>query len=287
MVHAKIRHQSPKAVFGGIVKYAIMIFWSLTTIVPLLWVVLNSFKSSEEILLNSLALPKAWSFANYTQVMNYPDVNMLRAFGNSFIISGSVVLLVIIIAGCASFALGRFEVKATKIIMPILTACLLVPSFATVIPNFVTISNLPFIRGGYLAAIIPQTAGNLCFSIIMLTGFMRSLPQELDEAALIDGASIPHIFFRISMPLCKSMLATIAIMVFVWSYNDLFTSLVYISQRQFQPVCVILSMVSNMFGTDYGAMMAAIVVTIIPLLVLYIFSQEQVVAGLTAGAVKG
>jgi raffinose/stachyose/melibiose transport system permease protein len=115
---------------------------------------------------------------------------------------------------------------------------------------------------------------------------MRSLPRELDEAAVIDGVSIPQIFFRIAMPLCKSMFATVAIMVFIWSYNDLFTSLVYIANQRLKPVCVILSMVSNMYGTDYGAMMAAIIITIIPLLILYMFSQEHVVKGLTAGAVK-
>jgi raffinose/stachyose/melibiose transport system permease protein len=115
---------------------------------------------------------------------------------------------------------------------------------------------------------------------------MRALPKELDEAALMDGAGIPWIFFRIAMPLCKSMFATISIMVFIWSYNDLFTSLVYIADQRLKPVCVILSMVSNMYGTDYGAMMAAIIITIVPLFLLYMFSQEQVVKGLTTGAVK-
>lgn len=283
----KSRSVSPKDIFFGFIKYLVLILWSLTTIVPFVWVLVNSFKPSDEILLNSAGLPASLNFVNYITVMNYPDVSIPRAFLNSFIISGSVVVLVVIISGCAAFALGRFEIKARKYILALLTGCLLVPTFATVIPNFVTINALPFTRGTYLAAIIPQTAGNLCFSIILLTGFMRSLPRELDEAALIDGASTLDIFFRISLPLCRSMLATIAIMVFIWSYNDLFTSLVYISQRSLQPICVILSMVSNMFGTDYGAMMAAIMLTLLPLLVLYIFSQEQVVKGLTAGAVKG
>lgn len=268
-------------------KNVLLIFWSLTTFIPLFWVVINAFKPSGDILRNSLSLPKAPDFANFTTIFNYPDVNIPLSFLNSFIISGAVVILVLIVASLASFALGRLRVGYSRYVMSILTACLLVPSFATVIPNFVTISNISFVRGTQLAAIIPQTAGNLCFSIIMLTGFMRSLPAELDEAAIIDGASVPHIFFHISLPLCRSMLSTIAIMVFVWSYNDLFTSLVYISERSKQPICVILSMVSNMFGTDYGAMMAAIVVTILPLLILYVFSQEQVVSGLTAGAVKG
>lgn len=273
--------------FFAVLKYVFLFLWAMTTFVPLFWVLINSFKSSGEILRNSLALPTSLDLENFITIINYPDVNIPRSFLNSFIISGSVVVLVVVIASLAAFALGRMRVRASKYIMAVLTACLLVPSFATVIPNFVTISHLPMVRGTHLAAILPQTAGNLCFSIIMMTGFMQALPMELDEAAVIDGASIPQIFWHISLPLCRSMLATISIMVFIWSYNDLFTSLVYISERSKQPICVILSMVSNMFGTDYGAMMAAIVVTILPLLILYMFAQDQVVNGLTAGAVKG
>lgn len=272
--------------FLSSIKYTVLCLWAMTTILPLLWVLLNSFKPSIEILRNSMALPRSFSFDNFITVMNYPDVNMIRGFRNSFIISGNVVILVSLLSGFAAFALGRFKNKARIPILAVLTGCLLVPSFATVIPNFVTISYIPFLRMTYLAAIIPQTAGNLCFSIILLTGFMRSLPKELDEAALIDGVKIPAIFFKISMPLCKSMFATIAIMTFIWSYNDLLTSMVYLAEQRLKPVNVILLMVSNMFGTDYGALMAAIIVTIIPLVILYMVSQEQVVKGLTAGAVK-
>nr|WP_321261247.1 carbohydrate ABC transporter permease [uncultured Sphaerochaeta sp.] len=270
-----------------ILGYAVLVIWAFSTIVPLVWVVVNSFKSSGEILRNSLALPSGLDFKNYLSITQYPDVNLLRSLGNSFIISGSVVILVVAIASMAAFALGRFRMKATVYVLGLLTAGLLVPSFATVIPNFVTLSYIPFVKGSYFAAIIPQTAGNLCFSIIMMTGFMSSLPNELDEAAIIDGASIPRIFISIAIPLTRSMIATIAVMVFLWSYNDLFTSLVYIAKQTQKPVCVILSMVSNMFGTDYGAMMAAILVTILPPMGLYMVAQEQVVSGLTAGAVKG
>ncbi len=287
MASRVIRKHDSLYILIQILKFAVLIFWALTCIVPLLWVLINSFKPSGEILRNSMAFPADPGLGNFKTIMTYPDVNLLRAFGNSIVISGSTVILVVVIASMASFALGRFSVKAVPVILAILTACLLVPSFATVIPNFVTLSMIPFVKNSYLAAIIPQTAGNLCFSIIMMTGFMKSLPRELDEAALMDGAGAWTIFARISVPLCRSMISTIAIMVFIWSYNDLFTSLVYISKQTMKPVCVILSMVSNMFGTDYGAMMAAIVVTILPPLALYAVAQEQVVSGLTAGAVKG
>ena len=278
-----IKHLSARNCVVQILKFALLIGWALTCIIPLLWVFMNSFKSSGEILRSSMSVPSSLEFVNYKTLIGYPDVNLIKAFFNSIIISGSTVVLVIAIASMASFALGRFKLMIASVIL----ACLLVPAFATVIPNFVTMSKIPFVKGSYLAAIIPQTAGNLCFSIIMMTGFMKSLPEELDEAALIDGAGVWTIFSKISVPLCRSMISTIAIMVFIWSYNDLFTSLVYISRQSMKPVCVILSMVSNMFGTDYGAMMAAITITIIPPLVLYAIAQEQVVSGLTAGAVKG
>ena len=275
-----------KELAAAVLKYVILISWALTTIIPLLWVFVNSFKTSEEIVKNGVALPSAIQFNNYKTIMSYPDLSMSRAFLNSFIISGSVVVGVVLVAGLAAFALGRFRFQWTRYADAVLIACLLVPSFATMIPNFVTISKLP-IRGTHAAAIIPQIAGNLCFSITLLTGFMRSLPDELDEAAIMDGATPIYVFSRITMPLFKPMFSTVGIMVFIWSYNDLLTSMVYLSQRSKRPVCVILSMVSNMFGTDYGSMMAAIIVTIVPLLILYVISQEQVIKGLTAGAVKG
>lgn len=275
-----------KELAAAVLKYVILISWALTTIIPLLWVFVNSFKTSEEIVKNGVALSSAIQFTNYKTIMSYPDLSMSRAFLNSFIISGSVVVGVVLVAGLAAFALGRFRFQWTRYADAVLIACLLVPSFATMIPNFVTISKLP-IRGTHAAAIIPQIAGNLCFSITLLTGFMRSLPDELDEAAIMDGATPIYVFSRITMPLSKPMFSTVGIMVFIWSYNDLLTSMVYLSQRSKQPVCVILSMVSNMFGTDYGSMMAAIIVTIVPLLILYVISQEQVIKGLTAGAVKG
>ena len=272
-----------KITLRGGVLYAILFIWLLIT---LLWVFLNSFKSSEEILLNGVSLPKSINFTNYLTIFSYPDVNLLRSFLNSFIISGSVVLGVLVLGGLAAFGLGRFESKVGKVIDALMVACLLVPSFATMIPNFVTVSSLP-IRNTYLAVIVPQIAGNLCFAIVLLSSFMKSLPNELDEAAIIDGASVFQVLKNITVPLTKPMFATVGIMVFIWSYNDLVTSLVYISDQKLKPICVILTMVSNMHGTDYGAMMAAICITIIPVLILYIMSQEMVVKGLTAGSVKG
>lgn len=275
-----------RAGLRGVFLYALLIFWALLTIIPLVWVFINSFKTSNDILLSSLSLPEHWTWDNYIVMATYPDMNLLVAFKNSMIICGGVVLGVLVGAGFAAFALGRFDHSYNKYINALLSGCMLVPAFSTLIPNFVLISASP-LRGTQGAVILPLIASNMSFSTLLLTGYVRSLPRELDEAAIIDGASVMQVFTRIILPLTKPMMATVATMTFIWTYNELLLSLVYLPTRNLQPVSVILSLVSNMYGTDYGAMMAAICLTIIPVLILYVLGQEQVVKGLTAGSVKG
>lgn len=274
------------AAVRAVLLYGILIVWACAAIVPMVWVFINSFKESTDILKNSIMLPKHWTLENYITMANYPDMSLVRAFRNSVIISGGVVFGVVLCAGFAAYSITRFANKFTVIVSVVFNAVLLVPSFSTLIPNFVTISASPF-RGTYFAVILPLIASNMSFSTLLLTGYMNSVPRELDEAAIIDGAGPMQIYWRIIWPLSIPMYSTIATMVFIWSYNDLLTSLTYLSTRKMQPVSVILSMVSSMAGTDYGAMMAAIFFTMLPLLILYVILQEQVVKGLTAGSVKG
>ena len=284
------KHYSGKdklvAFFRSFFCYALLIFWATTTILPLLWVFINSFKPSDAIILNSFALPEFFDISNYVTMMTYPGFNFFIALRNSGVISVSVVTGVAIFSTFAAFALGRINTVFNKYVTTLLVICLMVPTFATLIPNFVLISNTPM-RGTYLAVILPQIATNMSFATLLSTGYLRSLPKELDEAAIIDGANIWQIFWKIIWPLSIPMIATLSIMVFIWSYNDLLTPLVYLPTRSLQPVSVVLAMVSTMFGTDYGALMAAIIITIIPLFILYLIASEQVVKGLTVGAVKG
>lgn len=286
----KYHYETPQDRFMAAVRavllYGILIVWACAAIIPMVWVFINSFKESNEILKNSIMLPPRWTLENYITMANYPDMNLMRAFRNSVIISGGVVIGVVFCAGFAAYSITRFTNKFTMVISIVFNAVLLVPSFSTLIPNFVTISASPF-RGTYMAVILPLIASNMSFSTLLLTGYMNSVPKELDEAAIIDGAGPMQIYWRIIWPLSVPMYSTIATMVFIWSYNDLLTSLTYLSNRKMQPVSVILSMVSSMIGTDYGAMMAAIFFTMLPLLILYVVLQEQVVKGLTAGSVKG
>jgi len=278
-----------------IVKYIVLIVWALTTIAPLLWIFVNSFKNNDEIIGSAFALPKAYVaggtiFQNFETLKRFSENNIFRGFFNSFVISGSTLLFILVFASMAAFVLARFKFRFTKLIKAYLIASMLIPQFAVIVPNFIIMQRIgqhvSGFQGSYLTVIIPQVAGLMNFAILMLSSFMADLPKELEEAALIDGASIGKIFTRITVPLTIPAFVSVGIMEFLWSYNDLLSPLVYLTKR-YQPVTVLISQVQSLYSTDYGAMMAAILITVLPVLIIYIISQEYVIKGLTAGAVKG
>lgn len=268
-----------------IITHFVLIAWAITTISPLAWVIMNSFKSSSEIITSALSFPSKFNFNNFIALKTYSQIDIARGFFNSLVISGTVVILVLVLGSMAAFVLGRFKFFLNGPIMLLLVASMLVPQFAVLIPNIKILQFFHF-NNTYFAVIVPHTAGFLNFAIIMMAGFMKSIPIELEEAAIIDGCSIPKIFLKIILPLSIPILATSGIMIFLWSYNDLLLPLVYLTGK-LRPISVLLTQISSQFNTDYGAMMAALTITILPVILLYIVSQEYVIKGLTAGAVKG
>lgn len=278
-----------------LITYIVLSLWAITTIAPLVWIFINAFKNNDEIIGSAFSLPKAYLdsgtiFQNFETLKRFSENNIFRGFKNSLIMSGSTLLLILILGSMAAFVLARFKFRFTKAVKAYLVVSMLIPQFAVIVPNFVIMKNIGDIfegfQGSYMTVIIPQVAGLMNFAILMLTSFMSGLPKELEEAALIDGCSIPGIFTRITIPLTIPALVSVGIMEFLWSYNDLLTPLVYLSKRN-MPVTVLISQVQSLYSTDYGAMMAAIFITVLPVLILYFISQEYVIKGMTAGAVKG
>jgi raffinose/stachyose/melibiose transport system permease protein len=165
-------------------------------------------------------------------------------------------------------------------------ASLMFPVFSTIIPVFKMMSQLNLINNP-LSVILPQVAGNLSFAAVVMIGYMRGLPLEMEEAAYMEGANVRQVFTRIIVPLSKPSLATVAIFCFLWSYNDLFTQLIMIRRRTQYPICALLNEISSKYGTDYGLMASSIAIIIVPVLIVYIFLQKNIIKGLTAGAIKG
>ncbi len=269
---------------SDIIIYICLILWGLTTVFPFVWIINNSFKPSREVVNTSFALPIQFTWDNYLNA--FDNLNILEAYKNSLIISGSVTIGVMILASMMAFALTRYQFRGKEFVISLIMASLMFPVFSTIIPVFKMMSGFNLLNKS-ISVILPQIAGNLSFAAVVMIGYMRDLPIEMEEAAYMEGANVRQVFTRIIVPLCKPSLATVAIFCFLWSYNDLFTQLIMIRRRTKYPICALLNEISSRYGTDYGLMAASIAIIIIPVLIVYIFLQKNIIKGLTAGAIKG
>ncbi len=275
----------------GIV-YTILILWSLTTIFPLAWSVMNSFKDKKMIYNNSFVLPDASSFSldNYRNI--FANYNIFSAYRNSFIISGVVAAAVILMSGMAAYILTRYQFFLKKFLIMLLYAGMMFPIYSTIIPVFRMqsawgIANTPHVGLNLLSVILPQIAGNMSFAIIVLMGYIRTLPMELEEAAFLEGCTMFGTYFRIVLPLCKPSMVTVGIFSFLWSYNDLFTQMFFLRTKENFAITVLLNNIAAKEGVNYGALFSSVTLIVIPVLVVYLFLNKYIIKGMTVGAVKG
>ena len=272
--------------------YLITSFWALTTLYPFIWVLLNSFKERRFIRSNSFSLPLGEAFTLDNYKVTFERFDIFPAYRNSIIISVSVMAVVIILAGLAAYALARYRFPGKSIIQALILASMMFPVFSTIIPVFRMmynwgIANTESVALSLLSVILPQIAGNLSFAIIVLRGFIQSLPIDLEEAAYLEGCNIFGIFFRVVLPLARPSFATVAIFSFLWSYNDLFTQLFFLRRKEAYSITLLLNEVNSQAGVNYGLLAAAVVLVVVPVVIVYIFLQKNIIKGMTAGAVKG
>ena len=186
----------------SILVYLFLLLWSLTTIYPIVWVIQNSFKAKDKILSDSFSIPtgELFTLANYQKA--FKNLNIFGAYKNSIFISTMVCIFVILIAGIAAFALVRFNFKLKKLLYSLVIAGMMFPVYATIIPVLEMQSSWKIVNTDnwyltMLSVILPQIAGNLCFAIVVLSGFMKGLPLELEEAAYMEGCTSFQIYTKV------------------------------------------------------------------------------------------
>lgn len=273
--------------------YVVLTFWALTTLYPFVWVVLNSFREKGLIRKDSFSIPLpggGLTMENYAKAMDRFDFG--NAYMNSLLISIVVTVAVVLIAGFAAYGMVRFRFRLRGLFRSLIMAGMMFPVFSTIIPVFRMEAAWGIASSGnrwlsLLAVILPQIAGNLCFAIIVLMGFIESVPIELEESAYMDGCHVFQVYFHIIMPAAKSSFATVAIFAFLWSYNDLFTQNFFLRVPREKTITLLLNEISSQAGVDYGLMAASVVLIVAPVLAVYVLLQKHIIKGLTAGAVKG
>lgn len=277
---------------GSVFVYLFLSLWALTTVYPIIWVVQNSFKAKDKILADSFSLPlgELFTLANYKKA--FGNLDIFSAYRNSIFISTMTALGVILFAGMAAYAMSRYWFKGSSFLYSMVVAGMMFPVFATIIPVFTMESSWGIVNTDnwwitMLSVILPQVAGNLSFAIVVLVGYIKGLPIELEEAAYMEGCSAYQIYFNVVVPLTKPSFATVAIFSFLWSYNDLFTQMFFLRRPEMRAITRLLNELTSQEGTNYGLMAAAVTLVVMPVVIVYIFLQKYIIKGMTAGAVKG
>lgn len=256
--------------------------FSITTIYPILMVVLTSFKEKKEANYLSVTLPKEWIWENYVEV--WKQGKALQAFGNSIFITGLSVILLIIIASMLSYSLVRRNTVFCNRISKFLTFGVIAPFAA--MPTMELLRGL-HIYGSRISLILVYGAMYLPFSSMVFGSFIKGLPRELDEAAVMDGCQGTKLYVQIIMPLLKPVIATTAVLNFMWIWNDLQTPLYLLNSSDKWTMPLSVYNFYGQFNQSWNLVCADMVLVSIPVVLLYIFAQKYVVSGMTAGAVKG
>lgn len=274
------------------VIYLVLTLWAITTVYPFLWVILNSFKDRTQIVANSFVLPLGELFTTGNYNKAFTRFNIWGAYGNSIVISGLVTVFVVLFAGLAAYGLARYSFRGRKALQSLIIASMMFPVFATILPVFEMenswgITNTSSVWVSRLSIILPQIAGNLSFAIVVLMGYIRGLPIDLEEAAFMEGCGPLRIFARVIVPITKPSFVTVAIFSFLWSYNDLFSQMFFLRLENQWAITRLLREISSIESTDYGLMAASVTLIVVPIIVVYVVLQKQIIKGLTAGAIKG
>ncbi len=267
-----------------ILKWVFLITFLVIALFPLIWLVINSFRTNYEYETAPLGLPLKLSFENYRNAIAL--TNLPRLFLNSVLVTIGSVVLNLLVTSLACFVLSRENFKGRNVIFTIITAGVLIPVISFMVPYFIMITKLG-LYDHLITLVLIYAAVNLPVSVSLITSFMRAIPKELEEAAIIDGCNFNQRFTKIIFPLTQSGLATAGTFCFIYAWNDFLMAMLFTSSEASRTIQLGIRFFTSQFITDYTGMFAALVLTMLPSIVAYVFLHDKIISGMTAGAVKG
>jgi raffinose/stachyose/melibiose transport system permease protein len=274
------RSFDPVALYKALFLALIAIFVAT----PLLATLLGGFKSLGELRTNPFGLPTVWEWQNYADILfSWRYWQLLR---NSMIIATLSTALTLIVAAMAAFVFAHIKFYGRTMLLNYLTMGLLFPAATAILPLFIKVRDLGLLDT-YFGVVLPQVAFSLAMSILLLRRFFRDLPEELLEAALVDGCSYFNYFRFVTLPLSRPILATVGTIAFVHSWNSYLVPLVMLNSDSLYPWPLGIMVYQGEYSSEWHLILAFITLTILPTILLFLLAQKHIVAGLTAGAVKG
>jgi multiple sugar transport system permease protein len=282
----KPNRRSPRQRVKLILSYAGLVLLTLAFVLPLLWMLSTSFKTNSEAVRWPLTwIPREFSVQGYSEIFNTTSQTpVLRWFVNSLVAASAHTILVLVTAAPAAYALARMHFRGKRIMFAIIISTLFVPHIILIIPNYLIVDTLGWLDT-LLAVIVPSVPTALY--LFLLRQFFVSLPRELEEAALLDGASRYQIFLRIILPLSKAPLATVAVLSFLANWNDFLWPVYVLFSPQSLTLQPGLSKLQGAYEVQYPIIMAGGVLASIPVLILFIFAQRYIIEGVSRSGLKG
>jgi raffinose/stachyose/melibiose transport system permease protein len=264
--------------------YGFLTAWLLINIFPIIWVALAGLKTDVEIFKQPFALPAQWKFENYTFAFEKAHIGLYLV--NSATFSGGATILGLILAALCAFPFARFNFRMKGMLWAFLMAMFLLPQSMRIIPLIVSLIKIG-LYGTMPAMIIAYATGGIPFSAFFLRAYMESIPRELEEAAIMDGANMWQVFRQIIIPLSGPALATLAIFNFLTAWNELFFVVLMSRNESTFTIPAGIANLSSQMASQYSLIAAAFTISMLPVLVIFMIAQRQVVKGMTAGALKG
>ena len=266
-----------------IVVHAVLFIWLLISVIPFIWMVSTSFKGPGEIFVFPPKwIPRAPTFQNYIDL--FQEVNFGRPFLNSVIVSLSTTFLSVLIATMAGYGFAKFNFKNKNVLFLVILGTIMVPGQITMIPVFLLLTQFNLLNT-YWGLILPAIAN--AFNIFFMRQFISGIPDELIEAAKMDGAHEGWIFFKVILPLSKPAMAAITIFTFTGSWNNFLWPLIIATDESMYTLPVAVSVLGGQYTENIAMQMAGSVIVILPLIVVFLFTQKYFIKGITFTGLKG
>ena len=273
---------------GFLAVFMNLILWifSLSCIFPIVWMIYSSLKEKRAFNADIIGLPKTPTLINYTRILSNPDYHLAQSMCNSLRTTVLSIILIIAFSFIVGYILARVRFKLNRVLYVMFLMGMLIPIHSLLVPIYVVFKRCG-ISNHWFTLLLPYVSFGLPMGIFLVEGFVKTVPVDLEEAAAIDGSSFSHTLWNIIFPICRPILVTVAIIQVFSCWNEFSFALVLIKDVGLQTVPLALTQFKGQFASDYPKQMAAMLITMAPIVILYFAFSKQIINGMVAGAVKG
>lgn len=282
----KAKTNRPGKLIGGFFMNLVLWIFSLSCIFPLVWMLYSSFKEKRAFNADIIGLPKSPTLINYIRILTNKDYHLGESMWNSVRTTVLSIILIVLFSYVVGYILARVRFKLNRVLYAMFLMGMLIPVHSLLVPIYVVFRNCG-LSNRWFTLLLPYVSFGLPMGIFLVEGYVKGIPVSLEEAAAIDGSTFSKTLFQVILPICKPILVTVAIIQVFSCWNEFSFALVLIKSVGLQTVPLALTQFKGQFASDYPKQMAAMLITMAPIVVLYFAFSKQIIKGMVSGAVKG